>query len=292
MAVAAVDQNTGWRREVEDAARAATGGVLFGIPLLYTMEVWWIGSFAGPGRMLTVLALTGGLVFFLNRTGGFRSTRDIRFLDAAKDSVEALAISLVVVGAVLFLIREITLATPVREGIGKIIYEGAPFAVGTGFASHFLRKGRTEGDDDGAGAADNGGAPAINASLADIGATVLGAAFVAFSIAPTDEVPMIGAALSAPRLVAVVIVSLLVSYVIVFEGGFSNEEQRHSQAGVLQHPATETIVCYLLSLGTALVLLLFFGRVGIHDPYPSILTQVVVLGLPAAVGGAAGRLVV
>jgi putative integral membrane protein (TIGR02587 family) len=259
------------------------------------MEVWWIGSFSSPKRMLVVLALTFVLVFVLNRTAGFRSTKDVRLADAAMDSVEALAIGLICVALVLVLIREITPATPLREVLGKMVFEATPFVIGVGFARHFLRRSRTEGDDDehdDDDATADGGEPAINATVADVGATLIGAVFIAFNIAPTDEVPMIGAALTAPWLLALVIASLVISYVIVFEAGFSKEQKRRGSSGMLQHPATETLACYLLALVAAASLLWFFGRFALDDPYQFTLTQVVVLGLPAAVGGAAGRLVV
>lgn len=302
----------GWRTEVEDAARAAAGGMLFGVPLLYTMEVWWIGSFTSPRRMLVVLGLTFLLVAALNRTSGFRSTKDVRLSDALFDSVEALAIGIACVTAVLMLIGEITTATPVIEIVGKIVYEATPFVIGVGFARHFLRRSRTDdGDDEGGGAdgddqengedQDDGNAqpggedetePTINATVADVGATLIGAVFISFNIAPTDEVPMIGAALSTPRLLALMAASLVISYVIVFEAGFSNEKQRREQTGILQRPITETAASYLLALCVAGFLLWFFQRTTGNQPPAFILTQVVVLGLPAAVGGAAGRLVV
>ena len=50
------DRPNGWAEELNEVVRGASGGMLFGIPLLYTMEVWWIGSFTSPIRMLSVLA--------------------------------------------------------------------------------------------------------------------------------------------------------------------------------------------------------------------------------------------
>jgi uncharacterized membrane protein len=47
-----------------------------------------------------------------------------------------------------------------------------------------------------------------------------------------------------------------------------------------------------LSLLVALAALLLFDRIEWGDPLGEIVTMVLVLGLPAAVGGAAGRLVV
>lgn len=280
-----------WRDEVRDAARAAAGGMLFGVPLLYTMEVWWIGSYASPSRMLAVLAATYVGVVVLNRTSGFRSTKDVKITDALVDAVEAVAIGIVCVFIVLVLIGEFTWATPGGELLGKTVYESTPFVVGVGLARHFLRSNRNEGDDDEGEEADEGEESRINATLADFGGTVLGATFVAFNIAPTDEVPMISAALPPVRLLALLAASVAISYVIVFQAGFSNEEKRRSQKGVLQRPVTETVACYLAALVVSAGLLWFFRRAP-GDPAQFVLAEVLVLGLPAAVGGAAGRLAV
>jgi putative integral membrane protein (TIGR02587 family) len=283
------------RRELDDLVRAACGGMLFGIPLLYTMEVWWVGSISDPRLLLAVLAVTFAVVFLLNRTSGFRSTRDVRMSDSLKDSVEAVAIGLVCVFAILVLLREITSRTPLDEALGKIVYEATPFVIGVGMARHFLRGDRTAGDDeDAADGADAGAGDdrPINATLADVGATLLGAVFIAFNIAPTDEIPMITAALSPAWICAVVAVSLLVSYGIVFAAGFGSQAARREQPGIIQHPITETVFCYLIALIAAAAMLWFFQRWGSGDPFDMVLHQSIVLGLPAAIGGAAGRLVV
>ena len=50
----------------------ASGGFLFGIPLLYTMEVWFIGSYVLPTILLGILGITFLLILLLNRIEGFR----------------------------------------------------------------------------------------------------------------------------------------------------------------------------------------------------------------------------
>jgi putative integral membrane protein (TIGR02587 family) len=286
----------GWAEELDEVVRGASGGMLFGIPLLYTMEVWWIGSFTSPLRLLSVLAASFVVVLLLNRTGGFRSTKDIRVADALRDSVVALAIAIVSVFALLVILREITSQTPLQEGLGKVVYEATPFAFGVGLARHFLRRGRTDGDEDddadGDSGAGSGDDDALNATVADVGATLLGSLFIAFNIAPTDEVPMIAAAVSPAWLLVLIAATLVISYCIVFEAGFSNQDERRRDTGGIQSPFTETLVCYLLSLVCALALLWFFQRTSFDQSPVQVLSQVVVLGLPAAVGGAAGRLAV
>jgi putative integral membrane protein (TIGR02587 family) len=244
-------------------------------------------------------------VFLLNRTGGFRSHRSIRLRDALGDTVEAVALGIVLVTGVLILLRELTADTPMQVALGKIAYEAMPFCIGIGVARHFLARGRTDGDDDagssdgrredGENEADGEGeahAPdeGMNSTLKDLGATSIGAVFVGLSIAPTDEVPTLAAAMPPGWLLAMMAVSLVVSYAIVFVAGFTNEQHRRAQTGLLQRPSSETVVCYVIALVVSALMLWFFQRA---DGPPAVtLSNVLVLGLPAVVGGAAGRLAV
>lgn len=128
-----------WIQELHNLIRGISGGFLFGIPLLYTMEVWWIGSSVEPIRILIAIALTFTIVLLLNQTTGFRDTTDIRFRDALMDSVEAIALGLFCTSIVLVLFQEITLDTPLGEALGKLIYESVPFALGVALSNQFLK---------------------------------------------------------------------------------------------------------------------------------------------------------
>lgn len=274
-----------WRDEVDDAVRGISGGLLFGIPLLFTMELWWIGSSARPVRLAAVLLVTFVAVAVLTNAAGFRRSAEMRWSDVLVDSVEAVAIGLVCVAGVLVLLREITAATPLAEAVGKIVYEATPFSLGVAVARHILRQGRDENDDE--SQSDESSSP----TFADLGATAIGALFVGFNIAPTEEIPMLTATLTPPALLAVMAASLVVSYAIVYEAGFGDQEKRRQQQGILQHPITETAVAYLVALGAAALMLFFFAGIE-NDPPAWALSQVLVLGLPAAVGGAAGRIAI
>lgn len=300
MSVSAVDNP--WRTEALDLVRAVSGGLLFGVPLLYTMEVWWTGQLSPSWT----IALLGILLFvtllIMNKTEGFRSTADIRWRDALADAVESVAIALVVTALMLVLIREITVDTPRGAALGKIFYESVPFGLGIGVARHLLGGGRAPDEDpDAKGGSDASASPpggevtgksrfGLNPTVADLGATLIGASFVALSISPTDEVPMIASAMTPGWLLALMAVSLVVSYAIVFVAGFANQDHRHGSRGPLQRPMTETAVCYLIAIAVSVVLLWAFQRADL--PWPELLAQAIVLGFPAAIGGAAGRLAV
>ena len=217
------------------------------------MEVWWTGSHTEPQQMLAVLGFLAVPVFALNRTSGFRARRDTRLRDAADDTVEALAVGILVTLGVLVLVHEITPDSALEPSLGKVVYESVPFCLGVGVARHFLRGSRSDDDEEG-GSDEVTEAPPksqLHPTIADLAATVLGATFVALSIAPTDEVPMIAAATRPAWLLAFMAASLLTSYGIVFVAGFGDQEGRQNQEGPFQRPITETVVSYLVSLSVA-----------------------------------------
>jgi len=111
-------RDVGWSSEMGDLVRAAAGGMLFGIPLLFTLEVWGIGSATTPAAMAAVLGLTFVPVTLLVHTAGFRRSMDMRLTSVLSESAEAVAVGVVVVTGVLFVLAEITLRTPLADAIG------------------------------------------------------------------------------------------------------------------------------------------------------------------------------
>ncbi len=149
----------GWRGEVSDLVRGAAGGFLFGVPLLYTMEVWWYGSWVDPRWMLGALGLSLVVVTVLTRTSGFRDARETNWRDAAVDGVEVVAVGLACALAVLVCLREITLDTSLAESVGKVVFEAIPFAIGAGLARQFLARQERGDDDEAPRRADGGRRP-------------------------------------------------------------------------------------------------------------------------------------
>lgn len=281
--------------------RGASGGFLFSIPLLYTMESWWVGTVAAPPGMAVALLAACVLVFLLTLTGGFRKERAGRLDETLIETVQAVGLSLLLSSFILVLLRRITLATPLDEALGTIIFEALPFAVGVALGNELLSgerdaqsaKPEPQGPQQEAEQLTPASPQGIGgATFADLSASTIGAAFIAFSIAPTEEVPMLAAALTPPWLLGLIAASLAISYMIVFESGFADAEKRRSQKGLLQSPLSETVASYLIALLVSVLLLLLYNQLRMDDPWSVWLSHTIVLGLPAAVGGAAGRLAV
>jgi putative integral membrane protein (TIGR02587 family) len=286
-------RSKGFSKKFSDLINGVSGGFLFGIPLLYTMEVWFIGSHVQPSVLLYILSATFVIIFLLNRVEGFGRISSRRIVEAAIQSVEALAIGTACAAFMLVLFQQITWETSLSEGLGKIVFEGVPFSLGVALSKSILSGERA------AAAKSSPVKPRKTPSkavwkhtLADLSATLIGAVFIAFAIAPTDEVPMLAAAASPPWILAIMATSLLISYAIVFAAGFTNQKKRFQQQGLFQRPSGETVFSYLVSLVASVSMLWFFHQLSWEDPWYLWLRYTVILGLPSTIGGAAGRIAV
>lgn len=283
-----------WTAELRAILRGAAGSFLFGIPLLYTVEVWAIGSSTNSLRLLAVQLATFVVVLLLTQIEGFRRSLSINPLETVLESIEALGIGIVCAAIALLLLRRITLGTPLSEALGKLIFEGVPFSLGVTLARSTLEGRRSserrilEADSLLPSAINTVGATFAQ-SLADVDATLIGAVVIAFSIAPTEEIAILASDLPPLWLLLVMASSLVISYIIVFASGFTDRRAR-ARRGLLLSPVTETLAAYVIVLLASTLMLVFFQQLSSNDPWQEWLSNVIVLGLPASVGGAAGRI--
>jgi putative integral membrane protein (TIGR02587 family) len=277
-----------WRDELGDFLRAFSGGFIVAIPLLYTMEMWSLGATAELWKLLLFLGIAFliSLALAHSRAGGFKQQTD-RFA-TVEQAVDVVAIGVVGAVVVLAVLNRIALGDPLASVVGKVIAQAVPLSIGAAVANAIfgpLGERSRRGDEEEGGAGD-----ARQAFLADLGATGIGAIFLAFAIAPTDEIPLLAAELDVSHLLALIGLSLLLSYTIVFASGYGAGQRE--QPGPFQSPLTETMLAYVVALVVAFVALHLFDRIEPSDPPRHVLAMMLVLGLPATVGGAAGRLVV
>ncbi len=303
-----VREAVGMREELVDLVRALSGAFLFAIPLLFTMEMWWLGTYISTWRMLALLAIAFLANLGLARAAGFkRKDPDSRNVDQALD---ALAVGVVASLVVLLALNQLSLDEPLGSILGKIVIQVVPLSLGASVANVIFARGASRTGDEGeegkeedrrsgpdGDTTETGGEvdqpkkeSAWTATVRDVGATATGAVFLGFSVAPTDEIPMLAGGLSTGHLLALVALTLAITYAIVFASGFDSE--RGAAAGPFQSPANETALAYAVSLLISFGAILLFGHATLSDPLGLLLMETVVLGMPTAIGGAAGRLVI
>jgi putative integral membrane protein (TIGR02587 family) len=250
--------------------------------------MWWIGTTAELWKLMLFLGVAALVSLGLARTrsGGFKEETS-RFA-SLEQAIDGVAVGLIGAVIVLTVLNRIHLGDPLGSVLGKVIAQAVPISIGAAVANAIFgpHGERSREGDEVSGASQSAG----QAFIADFGATLIGALFLSFSIAPTDEIPMLAAELDYAHALALIALSLLLTYFIVFASGFGTGQ--HEQQGPFQSPLTETVLAYVLSLLVALAALFLFDRIEWGDPLGEIVAMVLVLGLPAAVGGAAGRLVV
>ncbi|HZI86845.1 MAG TPA: DUF2391 family protein, partial [Pyrinomonadaceae bacterium] len=189
------------------------GAFLFGMPFLYTMEIWWRGNTAGPPRMLAALALTFIALVVLERAATARAGKSVPWLRTLIEATEALATGLVAATVGLFIIGFLELDSGLHATIGRLCMEGLPFSLGVGLADFMLGE-KEDGHDKGSdaqGAKHSEKGDMRERVIVRSGATALGATVIALTLAPTEEIPLIAHRLGYPHVLGIVAASLVIS---------------------------------------------------------------------------------
>jgi putative integral membrane protein (TIGR02587 family) len=281
----------------DELLRDLGGALLFGVPLVYTMEVWWLGEtsrLAHLAAMTLVGALGAGFVRWV-------VIDRLRAIGAFFAGFRCTALSLVAALGLASEIGVLDLEASTTKVLGETAALGIPLALGGALGSVLFssqgRDGDDHDDDAGADSGDqSGGSGAGDDTMEDLTplgrdvvSGMLGALFIALPIAPTGEVPTIAAMTDTWRVVLAMPVCLVLCYVILFASGFLEHRGRHhghGLAGALWATSTTTLVGVLSATG----LLYAFGMLDAASPASQGVRFVAALSIPAVIGAAAGRL--
>lgn len=257
--------------------RAFAGALIFALPMLMTMEMWWLGFTLEPWRLALLLAVTLPLLFGLSRLGGLRPTA--HWLDDVADVLVAICVASVAAAVALFLFGEISPDTSIREIMGKLALQVVPGSIGAMLASSQLGE-RKEGDQ-------RGGPPSYATELFLMG---VGALFLSFNLAPTEEMMLLAYQMSVWQELGLLALSLALMHIFVYAVNFRGGSAPARGKMLLSLFARYTIVGYAIVLVSSLSVLWFFGRTD-GTALEEILSTTVVLSFPGAIGAAAARLI-
>lgn len=294
-------------KSLREYGRGVAGGLIFSLPLLYTMEVWWSGFMAHPLRLLAYVAATFLLLLGYNRYAGLR--RDAGMLEVAIDSVEEMGLGLALSALILWLLGRITFGMPSNEVVGQVVIEAMTFAIGVSVGTAQLgggadkdgdsdggmgddqpASGTGDGDDDSGASGDISndsitGAPQLRGQLV---LSLCGAVLFAANVAPTEEIVMLAAEISWLRVLGLAFLSLTFGALILYYSEFTGS-QKHVRFDRHHDMLVGTIITYAVSLAASALILLFFGRFD-GQSLAMCIAQTVVLGVAGMLGASAGRL--
>jgi len=268
---------TGNVRYALGLARAAGGAIIFALPILMTFEMWTLGFTIDPARLLLLLVLLVPVLALLSYHAGFETTATWR--DDAIDAVVAYGIAFCASAGVLWLLGVITSATGAQDAVGKVAVQTVPASIGAMLARTLLAGEHADAD-----------RRAQTTYGGEMFLMAIGALFLGFSVAPTDEVVMIAFQLSPAKTIALVMVSLVLMHAFVYAVEFRGQAARAGHVSAAAEFLRLTIPGYAIALLTSGYLLWTFGRAdGLHAA--EFVRAAVVLGFPAAIGAASARLI-
>lgn len=260
-------------------ARAFAGALIFALPMLMTMEMWWLGFYMDPWRLILLIILTVPLLVGLSRFGGFKPTEP--WIGDIVDAFVAFGTAIAVAATVLALFGVVGFSTSWEEVIGKIMLQAVPGSIGAMLARSQLGIGGEGNDED----------PKAPSSYgAELFVMVMGALFLSLNIAPTEEMILIAYQMSPWQEIVLAFLSLALMHAFVYSVDFSGESTPPEETGTLSVFLRFTVVGYALVLLVSLYMLWTFGRTD-GTAIGEILSMVIVLAFPGAVGAAAARLV-
>lgn len=287
----------GWGDELRDQGRGIVGALLVvGTTFLYTMETWWWGRTL-PTTHLLVYALVGlAVVLAITRMVSFRkseegggsgqenggsgqgngsSDRAIPVRETLTDFADLVLQSFVAAYVALLTFGVVELGDSLTMVARLGLVEVVPLGFGAALANELL----------------TGDKPTGQGSLAGSIAThSIGAVFVAGGISPTQEMELIATHMGWVRALVLVVLSLLVSYLVLYELDLRGQDSRlrgrekHWQAGY-------AFLVYAVAVVVGTGLLTAYGHF-IGSSVSTIVQMIVIVSFPTSIGASAAQVVI
>lgn len=259
-------------------ARAFGGAIFFSLPLLMTMEMWYFGFYLPRLPLVLLMVVMIPVLVGLAYYTGFKEATTWR--DEAADVAVAYGVGIVTSAIVLALFDLIRLDEPLSSVIGKIALQAVPASFGAMLASSLLGG---EGPSERRHKREAG----YRGTLFLMG---VGSLFLAFNVAPTEEMLLLASRMTHWHAIALAIISLLLMHGFVYAVNFRGAPGAPEGVGASSLFLRYTVPGYAIALLVSAYVLWTFGRY--DDTAPVRMTmQAVVLGFPASIGAAAARLV-
>ncbi|HYX36065.1 MAG TPA: TIGR02587 family membrane protein [Oligoflexus sp.] len=265
------------RHFLRGLARAEAGAIIFSMPLLMTMEMWTLGTSVSSWHHALLLVISLPLLVGMSHVVGFEKT--FCWKDDTIDAFVALAVGFMTSAVVLLLLGLIHAEMPFSEVLNTIEVQTIPASIGALLSQSQLGGQR---DQEQERSSSYGGEMFLMA---------VGSLFLTFSVAPTEEILLIAHQMKHWQSILLSVFSLALMHAFVYAANFRGEEEIPDGLSHWRIFLRFTVTGYALALGICLFVLWIFGRMN-GLAAGEIVSVIVVLGFPAAIGASAARLII
>jgi putative integral membrane protein (TIGR02587 family) len=266
------------RRFLIALGRAFGGAIVFSLPLIMTMEMWWLGLYMNRFRLAILLLLLIPLLVRLSYYVGFEDTFDWR--NDVVDAFVALAVAFGASAALLWMLGVLRSGMSIDAAVGMVSLQAVPASIGAMLAHSLL--GLSDGDS----------SAERNATFwGELFLMAAGALFLALNVAPTEEMILIAYKMTNWHALALIGASLVLMHAFVYAVEFRGQASIPEGAPQWKVFLHSTVTGYALALLISVYVLWTFGRTD-GLAISQVVMTTVVLGFPAAIGAAAARLII
>ncbi len=267
------------RRSASDVltgvARGLGGALIFGIPMLMTMELWDMGHLIDRFRLALLVVVFIPLLIGVAHRIGFEETFGWR--EDLVDTMLALGVGVASSVLILFFFGVLRTTMTLDEACGAVAVQSVGAALGALLGrSQF---GRDAPDDE---------TRALSGYFGTLFLMLIGAMFLSLNVAPTEEMILISYRMSPWQAVGLILASLFIMQ------AFFLSEEADANGGVRRHwlrvLVGRSLTGYVMALALSAYVLWTFGRFEGLGTMAS-LKAAIVLAFPASIGAAAARLI-
>jgi putative integral membrane protein (TIGR02587 family) len=269
------------RRFLIGLARGGAGALLFSLPMLMTMEMWFIGFYMERERLLLLLILNLPLLLCLSHRIGFERTGS--WQESARDAIVAYGMGIAASGLVLVLLGVIKPDMPPGEWVGMVALQAVPASIGALLGRSQL--GMSDGEKEDEDIQEN-----VTSYATELFMMAVGAVYLSLNLAPTEEMILIAYKMTVWHALALLVLSVLLMHGFVYALAFRGSHSLEAETPVWHAFFRFTLPGYAVALMVSLYTLWTFGRLDNLGMTQALVT-IIVLGFPAAIGAAAARLV-
>lgn len=270
------------RQFLTGLARGTAGALLFALPMLMTMEMWFLGLYINPWRLLLLCILNLPLLLLLARRIGFENIHS--WGQAVRDAITAYGLGIAVSAAVLLLFGILNDQITVSTIITKIALQSVPASIGALLGRSQLGQHSDAQDEEEGEYSGKTGYPH------ELFMMMVGALFLNLNVAPTEEMILIAYKVTPYHILALCLLSVAIMHGFVYALHFKGSHQLHEGQQWWQSFIRFTLPGYVIAIAISIYTLWTFERLD-NTSLSQIMSAAVILGVPASIGAASARLI-